>query len=334
MRTVPDVLHRAREVVEPASRAALSRLCDNIRPLVEYHLGYRDENGRACDQTSGKGVRQALGLLSAEAAGARGEVGIPGAVAVEMVHNFSLLHDDVIDCDHERRHRPTVWSLYGIGRAIIAGDALLSLAQQIVLEAPGGQAAAIALAEATSAMIRGQALDMAFESTSGIDVGSCLDMEQAKTGALLGCASSIGALLARAPRETVLTLKCFGVELGLAFQAVDDLLGIWGDPRTTGKPTFSDLRQHKKTLPVTAALGAGGAHSDELGILLALEHLDESDLARAAELIEACGGRMIATDEARRRLSAALGALEAGRLVRRARAELAEVADFVVAREF
>jgi geranylgeranyl diphosphate synthase type I len=337
IKTVPDVLGRARELVEPSQREAIDRLSPEIRPLIEYHLGYVDADGRPCvGGSAGKGVRPALAVLSAEAAGAPASTGVPGAVAVELVHNFSLLHDDVIDCDHERRHRPTVWALFGIGRALIAGDALLALAQRVLLEAPGstGAAAALALADATSAMIAGQALDMDFETRCSVDVESCLSMEAGKTGALLGCASSLGAILAGAPEETVTELREYGIQLGLAFQAVDDLLGIWGDPRATGKPTWSDLRQHKKTLPVAAALAAGDAAAEELAALLESPHLDETQIARAAHLVDRCGGRAIATDEAHGRLAAALAALDRVPIEGRARDELKEVAGFVVAREF
>ena len=115
-------------------------------------------------------------------------------------------------------------------------------------------------------------------------------MEAGKTGALLGCAASIGAVLAGADDEIVAALDRFGMELGLSFQAVDDLLGIWGDPATTGKPTWSDLRQHKKSLPVAAALASGAPGAAELAALLLAEHLEESEVARAAELVEECGG--------------------------------------------
>ena len=336
-RAIPEALHRARDQVTPGVLRALARLSPEVRPLVEYHFGLVDEAGRPVvgGNGSGKGVRPALALLSAEAAGAPARVGVPGAVAVELVHNFSLLHDDVIDCDHERRHRRTVWSLFGIGRAIIAGDALLALAQQVLLEAgPESARASLCLAEATSAMIAGQALDMAFESLQGIDVDRCLTMEAGKTGALLGCASSLGAVLAGAPERVTAALNEYGFQLGLAFQAVDDLLGIWGDPSTTGKPAGSDLRQHKKTLPIAAALAAGDGLADELSMLLNVEVLDERQVARAAELVERCGGRAIATDEARGRLAAALAALDGAPILPRAREELAEVAGFVVAREF
>ncbi|MHB8247000.1 MAG: polyprenyl synthetase family protein [Acidimicrobiales bacterium] len=346
IRSVPGVLARVRDLSSPAIEAALARLSPEVRPLAEYHFGLADEQGlRTEARSTGKGVRPALAVLSAEAAGAPAEVGVPGAVGVELVHNFSLIHDDVIDCDRERRHRPTVWSIWGVGRAIIAGDALLALSQQVLLEAASGKgqsttsavaaaAAARCLAEATGDMISGQALDMAFESLPGIDVDRCLSMEARKTGALLGCASSLGAILAGAPESTTSALRDFGVQLGLAFQAVDDVLGIWGDPTHTGKPSGNDIRQHKKTLPIAAALAAGGPMAYELAILLEVEELDEEQIARAAYLVESCGGRALADDEAAGRLAAALDALERAALDERAREELCEVARFVVARDF
>lgn len=345
IRSVPEVLQRARDLSAPGIEAALARLSPEVRPLAEYHFGLTDESGRRVDGASnGKGVRPALAILSAEAAGSSGEAGVPAAVSVELVHNFSLIHDDVIDCDRERRHRPTVWSIWGIGRAIIAGDALLALAQQVLLEAsvpadgriggPDAAAAAHCLAEATAAMIAGQALDMAFESLPGVDVDWCLSMEAGKTGALLGCAASLGAILAGAPEDATTALRDFGGQLGLAFQAVDDLLGIWGDPSRTGKPIGNDIRQHKKTLPIAAALAGGESESEELARLLATEELTEEEISRATVLVELCGGRTIAADEARERLTAALDALDRAPLEERARDELADVARFVVAREF
>lgn len=345
--SVPEVLGRARRLVEPALRAAVDRLSPELRPIAQYHLGWVDPDGRPVGGDGGKGVRPALALLSAEAVGAPSVLGVPGAVAVELVHNFSLIHDDVIDGDDERRHRPTVWALFGVGRAVIVGDALLALAQQVVLDpsqllaldgvrpaAADGARACSAIADATAAMIAGQALDMAFESVPAVDVEGCLAMEAGKTGALLGCAASVGALLAGASQEVVAALDRYGMELGLAFQAVDDLLGIWGDPVTTGKPAWSDLRQHKKTLPVAAALASSGPHVEELAALLAEDDLDEDGIARAAALVEECGGRAAAAEEAERRLASALAAIAAADLAETAHDELAELARFVVEREY
>jgi geranylgeranyl diphosphate synthase, type I len=352
---VPEILARTREAIAPAMVAAVDRLEADTRLQASYHLGWTDAAGRPLHASAGKGIRPALALLSAAAAWSDPSVGIPGAVAVELVHNFSLIHDDIIDEDIERHHRPTVWSVYGVGSAIITGDALEILAHQVLLEASEatGAAASAALAEGTAAMIGGQALDVAFERRRNVSVEECMAMCAAKTGALLGCAASIGAVLAGAPPATVGALRDFGCQLGLAFQAVDDLLGIWGDPATTGKPAGNDLRQRKKSMPVVSALAAGGDDADELRELVlgpapapsadasagspdrepALPPLEAEQVARAALLVERCGGREWTAVRAKAHLDAALGALQRVRLSAVPHRELADLAVFVVERE-
>jgi geranylgeranyl diphosphate synthase type I len=332
--TVPEVLARSRAAVAPALHAAVAALGPDLRGPVAYHLGWTDAEGRPTGG-GGKGVRPALALLSAEAAGCGAAVGVPGAAAVELVHNFSLLHDDIIDGDTERRHRPTVWALYGVGRAVIAGDALLTAAVQLLHACPPrGATAASELVRATAAMIEGQADDMAFESRPAVRLDECVRMAGRKTGALLSCASAIGAVLAGAPEPAVEALRAYGYELGLAFQAVDDLLGIWGEPERTGKSRASDLEGGKKTLPVAAALARPGRDAGELAALLARGRLGEAERQRAADLIEAAGGRRCTEGIARRSLDRALAALAGADLAPAAAAELRELAAFVVDREF
>jgi len=256
-------------------------------------------------------------------------------VAIELIHNYSLIHDDIIDGDQERRHRPSVWAKFGIGRAIVAGDALATLATQVLLEAPRpmGIAATAALVVATQAMIEGQSIDMAFETRPAITPAECLAMEQGKTGALLSCASAIGAILAGASDEVVGALSDFGSHLGAAFQAVDDVLGIWGEPGRTGKPVGSDLVSHKKSLPVAIALaGPAGPEHAQLAALLD-GPLVGGDLTRAAALIEASGARDAVMAVAEEQLAAALGALDRAPLAAGARAELAAIARFVTERD-
>ena len=271
-------------------------------------------------------------LLSAAAVGGDERSGVVGAVAIELVHNFSLVHDDIIDGDLERRHRPTVWAEYGIGQAIITGDALVTLALQLLLEEPTPPRvnAALRLAEATQEMIAGQAEDMASEQRSVLSVEECLHMETGKTGALLSCAASLGAVLAGAPAPSVDALADFGRHLGIAFQAVDDLLGIWGDPSVTGKPVGNDLRLHKKTLPVAVAT-ANGAPED-LKTLLS-EELSDGDVEAAARMLDECGAREQTVAIGESHLQAALGALERVPLELAATAELAAIAHYVTARD-
>jgi geranylgeranyl diphosphate synthase type I len=321
--TAAATLSRAAAVVASALDAAVARLSPTQRPPVEHHLA-----------GGGKGVRAALALLSAAAAGADEATGVVGAVAIELVHNFSLIHDDIIDGDLERHHRSTVWTEYGIGPAIIAGDALATLALQLLLDEPTPERvrAAHCLAEATQGMIAGQADDMAFESRPAVTVTECLDMEFGKTSALLSCAVSLGAILAGAPETTIEALAAFGSHLGTAFQAVDDVLGIWGDPAQTGKPVGSDLSQHKKTLPVTIALARAGCRRTELLGLLNGD-LSPEAVARAGVLIEECGGRDETMALADAHLDLALAALDRVSLAPGPKHELTALAHFVTERD-
>ncbi len=325
-------LHRSRDAVTPAMRDAVQRLDPASRVQASYHLGWIDADGVPSDAGGGKAVRPALALLSAEAAGAPMQTGVPGAVAVELVHNFSLLHDDLMDGDLERRHRRTVWAIWGAPAAILAGDALLALAQEVLLESDSPHAAQAArlLASTTRELIRGQVQDLAFEQRDDVTLDECLDMAGGKTGSLLSASAAIGAVLAGAPEATVGALSVFGAQVGLAFQLVDDVLGIWGDPAVTGKPVFSDLRSRKKSLPVTYSV----ANCPELAAWLATPgEPDDAQLRRGAELVEAGGGREWALAEARRRMALAEDALSAVDIPSRPREELIALGNFVVDRD-
>jgi len=330
-RMADAVLRRGRDLVAPVLRHAVDRLEDACREQAYHHLGWTGP-----DRGGGKAVRPALALLSAEAVGAPAAAGLPGAVAVELVHNFSLLHDDLMDGDTERRHRPTVWARWGPAAAILTGDALLALAQEILLEAPSPHApeAARALAATTRELIRGQAQDVAFERRTDVGVAECLAMAAGKTGALLAESATIGAVLAGAPAPLRGALHAFGLQLGLAFQLVDDLLGIWGDPAVTGKPVLSDLRCRKKSLPVTYAARHGGPAGAQLRDWLAGHgEPDEPDLRRAARLVEDGGGRAWASAEAGRRMARAERALATADIPEPTRAELLALGRRLVDRE-
>ena len=332
---LPDILQRARELTIPPLRDAVQTLPGEITPIVEYHLGWVDATGRP-ESRGGKQVRPALAILSAEACGVPAATAIPGSVAVELVHNFSLLHDDVMDEDRERRHRPTVWALWGVGQAVIVGDALMALAMRVLLEhdEPTAVAASRRLAADTAAMIAGQVEDTALETCDGVTVRECKEMEAKKTGALLGCASCIGAILAGAAPGIVQGLADYGLHLGLAFQAVDDLLGIWGRPEVTGKPAWSDIYQRKKSLPIVAALSSGESGCADLRDLLSRNELAEAEIRRAVKLVEACGGREWAEEEARKEMAAALAALERLPIDPLARAEFIGLARFLGERDY
>jgi geranylgeranyl diphosphate synthase type I len=333
--TIPQLLERSREIVQPVLQAAVGTLADDrMRLIASYQMGWCDEVGRATE-TGGKAIRPALALLSAEAVLGSPESGIPGAVAVELVHNFSLLHDDVMDRDLQRRHRPTGWVVFGEGDAILAGNAMFTLAVQ-VLTCVGieGRRSLPHLLAATQQLIAGQSRDLYLEGRDAVTLAEVLEMSAGKTAALLACASSIGALAAGAPDHIVAGLETFGYEVGLAFQLVDDVLGVVGDPARTGKSSSSDVRAGKRSAVVVAALASGTPAGRRLGELFAAGPLeDEDDVLLATSLIQESGGLAWAEQEAEKRLCIAMDALDALPLAEPAASELTAIASFIVERD-
>jgi len=337
---VLERLAHSRELVEPSMRAAVERLDDHSRLVASYHLGWCDEHGNPTRASGGKAIRSGLALMVADAVAGRPEPGIPGGVAVELVHNFSLIHDDLMDRDATRRHRRTVWAIWGDPTAVLVGDALASLADEVLSEtdSPYAHRAGHALAVATRELIRGQVLDVAFEQRDDVTLAECLDMAAGKTSSLLGLAAQLGAILGGADETACEAFRSYGWELGLAFQLVDDLLGIWGTPQSTGKPVFSDLLAHKKTMPVVWSLEHGGADGRELAEWLArTDPPTDTDLQHAAGLVERAGGRDWAVTEANERVRRAGEALDAafdgGGLSPTHREQFDELAQFVVERQ-
>ncbi|MBC6451499.1 family 2 encapsulin nanocompartment cargo protein polyprenyl transferase [Actinokineospora xionganensis] len=335
-RSAREVLAQSRTLLDPALRAAVDTLPQSVRRIAGYHFGWWDEHGWATTADAGKAVRPALVLTTAEAVGGAAAMAVPAAVAVELVHNFTLLHDDVMDGDRTRRHRPTAWSVFGLGPAILAGDALLTLAYDVLAasEHPRAQAGSRLMSAAVLAVQEGQAADLAFEKRADVDLAECVRMAEGKTGALLGCSTALGALFGGGTPTQVDHLRGYGERLGLAFQLVDDLLGIWGDPEATGKPVYSDLDNRKKSLPVVAALASATTAARDLA---ALYHrrtpLTPTDLGRAAELIDRTGARTWAQTHADEVLTEALNHVRAAAVTPRATAELHALAQMISHRD-
>jgi geranylgeranyl diphosphate synthase type I len=313
--TMPAEVTAARDVIEPALRKAVDELTPAMRRIARYHFGWADEHGNDTPGNSGKALRPALTLLSAQAITADLSLAVPAAVAVELVHNFSLLHDDVMDGDVERRHRQTAWRVFGVPAAILAGDALLTLAVETARRASQVTVASEVvgcLNEAVQDLITGQSSDVEFEQRTDVTLEECVRMAAGKTGALMRCASSIGALAVGADQQTVRLLADFGDHLGLAFQLVDDILGIWGSPAVTGKARLADLRCRKKSLPVVAALNSGTDAGNTLRELYFRTDAvdDDASLARMAALIEEAGGLKWTEDQADQHIRTAQDCLD------------------------
>ena len=344
----PVLLGRFRELVEPELRAAVAALHPELARMGAFTFGWCEADGTPSDGRGGKMLRSVLALLSAELAGAPAEEALPGAVGVELLHAFSLIHDDIMDADEQRRHRPTLWKTYGTGPAILAGDALFALAIRAVAQSGrthAGEAMRL-LTQATVDLCQGQAQDLAFErrpwtGPGRVTVAEYRAMAAGKTGALISCALGIGAVLTGSTPGAVRTLLKTGHRLGLAFQIVDDVLSGTGDPQTTGKPILNDLRARKKTYPVLAALSTPGPAGAQLRTVLAanddltdenLADLSGEDLARIGGLVAEAGGYQQATREARRRIEHGLAALTRARFDGAAVEELSTLAAFLLDR--
>ncbi|MFD0688275.1 family 2 encapsulin nanocompartment cargo protein polyprenyl transferase [Actinomadura fibrosa] len=324
----------SRSLLDPALRDAIDTMPGSMRDIAAFHFGWQDERGRPTGGSGGKAVRPALTLLTARAVGGTAAAALPAAVAVELAHNFSLVHDDVMDGDRTRRHRPTVWAAYGVNAAILAGDAMLAAALEALADGPVPAAGVRVVSRAVLDLVEGQSADVAFERRRDVSVEECLAMAGRKTGALLGGACALGALHGGGSPAQVARLTAFGERLGLAFQLVDDLLGIWGDPAITGKPVHSDLFNHKKSLPVVAALNSGTPASGELAALYLRDApLSGDEPARAAALVETAGGRSWATALAADLLTEALAELDAATPVPSAAAELRSLAELMTRRD-
>ncbi|MDN3354421.1 polyprenyl synthetase family protein [Actinomadura sp. DC4] len=327
-----EILIRTRDAVDPELRKAVHHLPESLRTIAGYHLGWWDEHATPTDAGAGKAVRATLTLLAAEAVGGTAEQGMPAAVAVELVHNASLLHDDVIDDDRTRRHRPAVWSVFGVPAAILAGDALFFLAIRILGEAPAplSTVGVNRLNDAVQQLLDGEYADTAFAVRDEVTVAECQAMASAKTGALIVCACTLGALAGGAGPAQLEALRAFGHHLGIAFQIIDDLTGIWGDPARTGKPHLSDLRTRKKSFPVAAALRGDSAAARELaGLYRHRDELGEAELHRAADLVEAAGGRGWAGRQAAYHLDAALDRMHGPAFRAEAATKLAALVDLL-----
>ena len=242
---------------------ALNEEYPGLKEMLVYHLGWEGEG--AGPDAQGKRIRPLLVLLCAQAAGGDWKQALPAAAAVELLHNFSLLHDDIQDQSPLRRNRLTVWKKWGVAQAINSGDVLFTLAFMALqdlsryLPASAVVESGRLLQTTCLRLTEGQYLDISYESKPDLPLTAYWPMIGGKTSALLSCCTELGALTAGASEEQRAAFYEYGYSLGLAFQVLDDWLGIWGDVALTGKSVESDLTTGKKTLPVLLGLAKDGA---------------------------------------------------------------------------
>ncbi len=249
--TIPVLEAEMRQIIQ----VSLDPRADLLNEIFIYHLGMDKER-----ETRGKRIRPLLVLLITHAFQADWKRALPAAAAVEFLHNFSLIHDDVEDRSEQRHGRPTVWAKWGQAQAINAGDGMFTLvfhsAQQLKRFYPAEVTlyASELIAQACLHLVEGQMMDVAFENRNNISIAEYFKMIDGKTASLLACCTQLGGLIAGVDSSRLELLRKLGYNLGRSFQVQDDLLGIWGDPHETGKPIESDLANHKHTLPVLYGL--------------------------------------------------------------------------------
>jgi geranylgeranyl diphosphate synthase type I len=279
---------RYRQGLEQELRRSMPNFTPKLDTLLAYHLGWVDDSGMALSSSSsrGKALRPTLCLFSCEALCGHWESALAAAAALEYVHNFSLIHDDIQDGDRERRHRPTVWSLWGQPKALVAGNTMQSVADAIiygafrtVVDPQKALQASVLLTQGYLEMIIGQCLDLSREGDLNASLEGYLRMVALKTGSLFRCSMAIGALIGGGDEQAVGAFAKCGVHLGRAFQIRDDVLGIWGAEAATGKVVGSDIRRKKMSFPVVYALEkTSGVARNCLTRALSKKELEDSDV--------------------------------------------------------
>ena len=321
-----DELHRAIALVD-------SDGLSELHTMLAYHMGWQGEG--AGSGAAGKRIRPLLLLLSCEAAGGRWQDALPAAAAVELVHNFSLIHDDIEDNSPLRRGRPTIWKKWGIPQALNAGDSLFTLAHLEILRLEETASPAITLKatrllhETCLRLTQGQYLDISYENRRDLTLDSYWPMVSGKTAALLAACTGLGALIAGTDEDRQDCFAQFGHFLGLAFQVQDDLLGVWGDAALTGKSAESDLLTGKKSLPVLYGLSLDGSFAQRWQ----QGPLQLEEIPALASQLEAEGGRRYTQDTAEALTRQSLDSLQKAVPQSESRESLEELVGLLIRRQ-
>ena len=335
---------RYKDKLDNEMRSSVLLEDSEINLIHRYFLGWVEETGcpSILSETRGKRLRPILCLFTCDALSGSWEKAMPAAVALELIHCFSMIHDDIQDEDVERHHRPTVWSIWGQSKALIAGNAMNSLGGLVALDLEKNGfsedkslRASLILTESCLSMIEGQCLDIAFEERVDITTVEYLDMIGGKTEALIKCATYLGSLLSVDDESTIQEFRRFGSQLGGAFQIRDDVLGVWGKEALTGKAVGNDIRRRKKSYPVIYSLeNSTGKDKDELIRIYLKERLSEEDVGRVFQIMENVQALEYSNRLINKMLLEARNVLDHIELPDWARSELDELINFLSSREF
>jgi len=342
MNNMPDIFSRYSPYIEEQLRTLFTGRDLPMYGMMKYHMGWVDEKGKKSkDASNGKMLRGTLCLLAAESVTGDFRTALPASAAIELIHNYSLVHDDIQDGDELRRHRPTVWKIWGSPQAINAGSALKILAVLSVLRLnatgipPSKQLDVCEILETSCLrMIEGQYMDIDFEGREHITVEQYLEMIERKTSALIAAALESGAVLGM-DRESLGRFTRFGKYLGVAFQITDDILGIWGDDGKTGKSRGNDIRKKKKSLPVVFCMQEGEKRDAlKLSEIYAGEKIGDNGVDTVLKILEACNVREFCQKRAEKYYHLALDELKGLPVKREYLKYYREIAGFLINRDF
>ena len=330
-RFLPDVEHYLREAVEAGGELA---------PMLRYHMGWETLEGTPT-RAGGKALRPILCLAACEMSGGDWRDALPAAAALELIHNFSLVHDDIQDGDETRRGTLTLWHIWGVPTALTAGNAMRVIADRTAgaLSAGGAtpdvaQGTVAELTRRYLEMIEGQYLDLSFETAEHVSVADYLDMIGRKTGALLESAMHMGALVATGDHATAQGFGECGMRMGVAFQVRDDYLGVWGDPAFTGKAVGADIRRKKKSLPAVYLFdNAPDEERPWLEETYRAEEIEGQRLNGVMAMLERLGGDSYVQRIAEEQAQQAVAAADALAIPEESKQLLGAVAEFFATRD-
>lgn len=338
---LPRMIDRYGDAIQDALKLTLSRGDSFVYDMLRYYMGWADESGAPIRAGAGKAVRPSLCLFGCEAAGGSAALAMPAAVALELIHNFSLVHDDIQDEDETRRNRKTVWAVWGKPKALVAGNVMRVVADtalhgllDVGADAERALNAAALLTEAYLEMIEGQYLDLAFEGRRDIGMDDYRRMISRKTGALLRCSLNLGAAIGARDDETVAAFRECGRALGYVFQIRDDVLGVWGEEEITGKPVGSDIRRKKNSYPVVYAMeSAEGDDGETIAAIYDKPRIEDEDVDRVLSIMDKAGVRERAGVEAAEWANLAMRALARVELPPDAKRDMEEFTHFLMVRD-
>ena len=339
---MPNILDRYRKLIEVHLPQDIPEDGAGIYQMLRYCMGWSDQYGNLTNKTVGKLLRPSLCLFTCESVSSSVDKALPAAVTLELIHNFSLIHDEIQDFDEKRHHRPTLWTLWGIPRSLVAGDVLKiiaesSLERMLHIESAERSIKCLSLVtEACLEMIEGQYMDINFEGKIDIGLDQYMKMISLKTGALIRCSVEIGANVGSSGNVEI--TNCFrrsGSYLGYLFQITDDILGVWGVEEETGKSVGSDVRRKKNSLPIVHAMTTSSESCrNAMRRLFAKEELLDTDVLEILDVLDHADSRRYCQDLAEVYAEKAIAAIVDANIDREKLTDYRDLCEYLTVRKF